>query len=57
MNGSVPPENSKQIYGAELSLHTEIVPERIKNVQVTLNKQICFKEQKSRHVVNLFLPQ
>lgn len=45
MNGSVPPANSKQIYGAELSLRTEIVPEGKKQIQATLDKQSCFTKQ------------
>jgi hypothetical protein len=34
MNESTPPVNSRQTYEDELSLHTKIVPEGIKEVQV-----------------------
>lgn len=36
MNGSVPPVNSRQTYGAEVSLHTGIVPKGIKETWVIL---------------------
>jgi hypothetical protein len=56
MNGSVPPVNSKQIYGAELSLHTEIVPEGIKEIQATLNEKKCFKKQNQDMLLILCCP-
>jgi hypothetical protein len=34
MNGSVPPANSRLIYEAELSLHTGIVPDGIKEMHI-----------------------